>query len=260
MPHCCVGSLLLSFYFSVMLTQAALAGNARDLQALSPAQADAIVAAQEAAKAERKQRAWDSLNAAKVLSEGSYTNRKGDTVIVREIEAPVTVLHRARVVRRASPPQERPERLAIPDTAKAQAMLMLNATIYEGPQTYVTWQHEGAQHSVVLPIDWQTVAEIKSLQTPETDYMILHSMGHAPAGLTPPGGVWATLDDPTLCEPLKSLLAHYRAHANTLKIQAHNRAALQAARERYRDANPPKPETHILNFYDLPATTDSNPQ
>jgi hypothetical protein len=230
-----------------MLTQAAFAGNARDLQALSPAQADAIIAAEEAVKAERRQRARDSLNAAKVLSEGSYTTRKGDTVIVREIEAPLTLPRRARVVRRASPPQEQTARPVIPNTAKPQAMLMLNATIYEGPQTYVTWQHEGAQHSVVLPVDWRAVAEIKSLQTPETDYMILHSMGHAPAGATPPDGVGATLDDPTLCEPLKALLAHYRA-------------ALQAARERYRAANPPLPETHILNFYDLPATTTSNPQ
>ena len=258
MPHSYVGTLLLSLCFSVMLTQAALAGNARDLQALSPAQADAIVAAQEAAKAERKQRARDSLNAAKVLSEGSYTNRKGDTVIVREIEAPVTVPHRARVVRRASAPQERTERPAIPNTAKAQAMLMLNATIYEGPQTYVTWQHEGAQHSVVLPVDWEAVSQIRQLETRDVDYMLMHSVHHAPDDANPPQAV--TQLDAITEEPLKSLLAHYRAHANTLKIQAHNRAALQAARERYRAANPPKPETHILNFYDLPASTDSNPQ
>jgi hypothetical protein len=143
MPHSWLGSLFLSLFFSMMLTQVALAGNARDLQALSPAQADAIVAAQEAAKAERKQRARDSLNAAKVLSEGSYTNRKGDTVIVREIEAPVTLPRRARVVRPVSTPQKQTARSVIPNTAKPQAMLMLNATIYDGKKWHIAFAPPG---------------------------------------------------------------------------------------------------------------------
>jgi hypothetical protein len=55
-------------------------------------------------------------------------------------------------------------------------------------------------------------------------------------------------------------MATYQAKKERLHILAQRRAALQAARERYRAANPLLPETHILNFYDLPATTTSNPQ
>jgi hypothetical protein len=134
-------------------------------------------------------------------------------------------------------------------------MLMIQATLYKGPQTHLTWQHAGMEHSVTLPIDWQAVAEIKNLQTPEAGYLLMHSIRKAPVGSTPPsGGVWANPQDATLPEPLKSLMATYLAEKERLHLLAQRRAALSAARKRHHAQNPPQPETHILNIYDLHAT------
>jgi hypothetical protein len=180
-------------------------------------------------------------------------------MMVREIKPPTTPAEVRKAPEATQAIKTKPQQAQMPMRATEgpilpQAMLMLNATVYDGPQSHVSWQYEGVKHSLVLPLDWHAVAEIKQLQTPQAGFMLLHTVSNAPAGTQPPNETWANLDDPTLCEPLLSLLAQYRIEQTSLNVKAQRRAALNAARERYNLKNPPQPETHILNFYDSSAT------
>jgi hypothetical protein len=251
MPSFNAAASIIGLCLTLILT---LVTAAPPLQPLSDAEADAIIAAEAAAKAERHRAALESLMSVPALSEGSYTTPSGTTMIVREIERPTkprAIKPRRQKPAKQAPTAPRPDSSAPPVAILPQSMLMLQATVYDGPQTHLTWQNAGAAHAVTLPVDWRAVAEIKNVQTPNARYMLLHSVCKAPAGSSPPSGVGAKLDDPSLPEPLPSLMATYQAKREQLQILAQRRAALSAARERHQAQNPPQPETHILNIYDL---------
>ena len=234
------------------------------MEPLSPAEADAIVAHEEMIKSERKRIALEQLNAATVISEGSYTTKKGNTVMVREVVKPLpptTTKTKAKTKAKATPSPFGFAQENADNPAKQTAMLMFNAIVYgvgDNRVSQVIWQNdEGVQHSVVLPVDWEAVSQITQLETRSVNYMLMHSVQTAPdASETPPE---LTRLRP-LPEPLKSLLKHYRADQQTYKLKAHNRAAIHAARDRYKKANPPEPETYILNFYNKPAATTGTSQ
>ena len=56
-------------------------------------------------------------------------------------------------------------------------------------------------------------------------------------------------EDPAAYAAIDALHAYYEAHREELAVKRQRREALQAARERYKQANPEQPRDTVINFW-----------
>jgi hypothetical protein len=252
-------------------------------QHLSDTEADAIVQAQETAKAERQAARIAELEAATLKSEGRSILPNGQEVIIREVEPPqthptlgATFMPPVEVKQKEElTPKQRDQLQELQTLAqKEHATQMLSATVYDREVTRVSWSHDSEPYVVFTNVDFNYLSGTHSVETETQDYTFFLGIGHAsrannpyPSEVIPPSTTFSpdrseyilAQGDPANAEAtagLEVLLAHYDAHLPELKIQLQRREALTAAKKRYDAANPKEPEPFIMQFW-IPEKDDS---
>ena len=233
-------------------------------QPLTDAEADAIIAAEETARAEKEAARIAQLNDATILSEGSYLTQEGDTVTVRQIEPPVWSTtknpNQPAITEKAEPT---PEQIAAFQAAQAQIKeqrsFQLSATYYE-TASHLRWRHDDEAYEAWTPVNWKHLRGVHSIESDEASYFLLMGVGAGPEdtelpdlSTVPAYGYLLTQGDPNneaAFDALEAALDHYETYADELHVQTQRREALAAARERYKTANPEQPKQIIINYFD----------
>lgn len=252
-PVCVCCSLLLSF-----------CSTAAALQPLSDAEADAIVLAEETAKAEQKAALRARLDAADILSEGKTVLPSGQRVIVREVRPPQPV--GASLAQPATEPEltePTPEQLARFRQAQAATVhtLHLSVNAYESA-SYIRWRYENADYAIWTPIQARHLSGLFEVESETATYLVMMGIGPAADEGAPPAELSELPMDSYLVaegDPeqtaafagIETVIDFYSANAERLHVQAQRRDALTAARERYDAANPKSdvPEDFVFQFW-----------
>ena len=242
---------IFSFFIAIMTCSVAA-----ELKPLKKEQAAAIVAATEADRSAKEAERLRVVNDVRILSEGSYIDESGNTVIIRQIEAPegYTDQQSNDPSSGVYEPQSKPE--AFWADAKKTHSFMLSATIYEGKYTYLSWQHNGREYCVWTRVDWDDLREVVTLETDTASYLIFMGIGEmsfdSPYAKNVPDLsdlrdtdyllVEGDLKDSAAFEVIDALLSYYEKNEKSLKVRTQRRRALEQARREYRDAHPEKPK------------------
>ena len=138
-------------------------------QPLSDAEADAIIAAEETARADKEAARIATLNEATVLSEGSYLTEKGDTVTIRQVAPPtLSSTSTKEQFTKAAPVQPTAEQIAAFEAAQAKEQLsfQLSATYYE-TASHLRWRHDGEAYEAWTPVNWKHLRGVHSVESDE---------------------------------------------------------------------------------------------
>ncbi len=258
------------------------ADDGSDLRLLSDAEADAIVRAEVAARADREAARpfnrieFDVLETREVSREGR-TNLIMNRVTPPDL--PPVPQEEADPYARFSEEELEVARdygLSLAALAYLQrtdylenVTLFLSATIYDREITRLRWQNaEGRTFTVHSNIDFNYLRGVRGFEAGDgkTYYTLMMGIGEAGVAaneshLPPPG----TLDSenvgyvvsaestflPTREDlvPIDALHAWYQENEERLKIEHQRRGALNAAWVRHRAANPPEERPAVINFW-----------
>lgn len=251
-----------------------------NLVTLTPAEADAIIAAEEQAKKERKAARLAELDDASVLSEGQGTLPDGRKVIVREVVPPEPVgasLVSDHEHRRMAEPESGAVATITPSvTAEQQAwvdqqaqlqthkVLMLSCTVYDRSVAEVRWKFEGEDYLAYINANLSILPGILTVSTDADRYDYFLTISNTESGLlqqplpslpdfSNENSQYVLVEgDPAKAEAtagLEALLEYYDANLAELKVQHQRSEALSAARKRYKEANPEEKEDYLLQFW-----------
>lgn len=263
-----------SFRYLYALTLFVFSGlclvEANESRPLSPAEADAIIAQREAAKAERKAARLAELEEAEVLSEGEDALPNGRKIIIREVRAPENIetpLAETSSDEASKRPEGIAEQLAwIKEQEKLQRhkVQMFSCTIYDREVTQVRWTHDDERYLAYTNADFNYLRGVTSVETKTDRYDYFMGIGNASSHQSreslPPlpafnsdRSEYALLEgDPANAAAtagLEALLGHYDANLDSLKIAHQRNEALTAAQKRYDEAHPEPKEDFILQFW-----------
>ncbi len=259
--------------------------NGPDLQPLSNAEADAIVAAQVVANAEKEANRPINQVEFEVLHEKQARREDGGRFILRRVAPPD-------IPERESETDSDPfAELTAEDRAIVEAygltaaevrylsrveflwpvIFPLSATIYEGGITRIRWHHEGQSYTAYSNIDFNYLRGVRGFESPDGEVYYRLNMGIGDAvferlpDARPPlpdidagraeyvvdlGGTAALEDD--ILAPLDALHDWYEQHEARLKVETQRREAINAAWERYRQANPPEVTDTVIHYWQVP--------
>lgn len=151
-------------------------------------------------------------------------------------------------------------------TPREQHTLLLSATIHEGEPTvtHLRWRgHDGVEFEAWSNIDWNFMRGMVNLHSETDEYLVLQGVGppsfddEVPA--LPPftegkaeyfvfADSAADIDD-NAYEGIDLLHSYYEANEAELKIRYQRQEAINAAKERYKAANPEKPKNTVIHFW-----------
>ena len=259
-----VGILNISNALCFVLITLSGAVYAGSLERLSDAEADAIVLAEETAKAERKAALRAKLDAADILSEGETVLPSGQRVLVREVRPPEPVPGSQDACPAPEPkPSSSAESLTTFQAAqaKAQHTLQLSIGIHE-TVSYIRWRYEDADYAIWSPIQAKHLSALFEVESETARYMVLMGIGPAADTHTPPPELSDLPTDRYLVvegDPnhaaafagIETVIDYYTANAEALHTRTQRREALAAARKRYAAAHPKPdvPEDFVFQFW-----------
>ncbi|MEO0509471.1 MAG: hypothetical protein AAF065_06405 [Verrucomicrobiota bacterium] len=251
-----------SYKLMILASTVLVHGSAEEsLTTFSDAEADAIIAQQVAAKAQREAEHLANTVAFQVLErrEMSMGDRKliacriADPKLPKEeVLAPVISSGSAQAPQFTN---------YIP---KESVTLMLSASVYNNSVTQLKWRHENIEYEVWSSIDWNFMRSVHSLKTDTMDYSIVQGVGDLPLAdneipelpaFTPDRAEYFVfleegqeLDD-TAFAAIDALHQHYEANEEMLKTVYQRNAALAEAKKRHKAANPEKPGNAEIFFW-----------
>jgi hypothetical protein len=261
-------------YLQLSLTMSLFANN---LSLFTPAEADAIVLAQETTKAAKEAALIKRLQATPAKSEVETVQANGDIQIARNIEAPA----RGVAARSGSAPSSLPTAQLTPtqlaafqaEAQKDYQALMLSVTVYDYSISRVSWTDGGQKHTAYTNANFNYLRGVTSIQIGTTNYTVFLGIGEVDTSKSPAGsyeplpklpkfhpnrseyflesGVAARSGSKKQAKALagfEALLAYYDAHLPELQIAYQRNKALTEAKARYDAANPPKPKQLIINL------------
>ena len=152
---------------------------------------------------------------------------------------------------------------------KTNIVLSFSVTIYGGEITRMQWAHEGTLFTVYSNIDFNYLRGVRGGSDPDGEYYYTLNMGIGEADLDEIGDVFYRLpvfhsgradyyvdsgtsglySDDDVFAPLDVLHQWYSENEAQLKIQHQRREALNAAWKRYHKANPPEQQDTLINFW-----------
>ncbi len=264
------------------LPVALFAGEGAELQPLSDTEADAIVAAEVAARTEREANRPINRVEFEVLDEREAPGRDGGRLIVRRVTPPEIPEREPEPVSDSLAELTDEERAIIEEYGltpvevrylgrfdfKWPVAFPLSATIYAGGITRIRWRHEGMEYTAYSSIDFNHLRGVRGFDGPggEVYYVLNMGIGDAVRESLPEDRPSlpefdagraeyvvdvrdaAVLDD-AITAPLDALHDWYEAHEPRLKIETQRREAINAAWERHREANPPEVTDTVIHYW-----------
>ncbi len=264
------------------LPVAVLAVEGAELQPLSDAEADAIVAAEAAARAEKEANRPINRVEFEVIDEKQAPREDGSRLIVRRVAPPdipevepeplpdpfAELTDEERAIVEAYGLTAAEVRYLSRFDFKRHVVVPLSATIYEGGITRIRWRHGGQEYTAYSNIDFNHLRGARGFESPDGDVYYTLNMGIGDAvreGLSddrprlPEFDAGraeyvvdvrdvAALDDDVLA-PLDALHDWFEEHEPRLKVETQRREAINAAWERYRQANPPEETDTVVKFW-----------
>ena len=159
------------------------------------------------------------------------------------------------------------EEAAIPDEP---IILSISATVYDREVTELRWSSDGERRLAYSNIDFSLFRNVNEFESGGKKYRLNLGLGEearpddeeersrlpsaetfASRGTYKLESAPATenTDEAALLAGLEALHRYYRANERRLKIADQRRRALNAARQRYREANPPEVEATVIQFW-----------
>ena len=153
----------------------------------------------------------------------------------------------------------------LPESVTGTQVLALSAMVYPDGVTRIDWRHEGMAYTAWSNIDFRYLRPVGHLTTPDQHFLVVLSIEEAspqhPAqptlpSFTPGRAEYLILTDTpeTALDPeaftgLDALHAHYESNETSLKTQHQRNKALNAARQRHAESNPPTPQERVIHFW-----------
>lgn len=257
------------------LVRLVLANGLSEFQYLASFEADAIILAQEATKAEQKAARIAELEEATVLSEGQSVLPSGQQVIIRKVAPPIKEAAKSVEPKPTQIPTLSPGQIAQWQRRadKESQVIMLSATVYDEAVSRLSWRllGEGSEYVAYANLDFNLLRGVHQLETGTHDLTFFLAVGdkarsnnpyrdeHIPplTDFSTDQSEYVLLegdpDDSAALAGIEALLAYHDAHLPELKIEYQRREALNAARKRYDEQNPKEPEPFIIQFW-IPET------
>ncbi len=260
----------------------AIANDSHDLLPLSDAEADAIVRAEAAARADREAARPINRVEFEVLESREVSREGRPNLIMNRVKPPDIPVPE---------PEEKPDPYArfsddelevaldygLPLAALAylqrtdyleNVVLPLSVTIYDREISRIRWVHEGRMYEVDSNIDFNFMRGVRGFEAGDgrTYYTLMMGIGEADTAgknhhLPPPGSFDTERADYVVSSrssatpsrnalaPIDALHAWYQQNEERLKVEYQRRQALNAAWERHRQANPPPERPTVINFW-----------
>ncbi len=258
------------------------AGDSHELLPLSDAEADAIIQAEVAARAEREAARPLKRIEFDVLETREVSRERGTNLIMNRVSPPDI------------PPPEPEEEtdpyakfteeelevardfdLSLVELYYLQrtnylenVILTLSVTIYDREISRIRWESGGQRHTVYSNIDFNFMRGVRGFEAGDgrTYYTLLMGIGEEAirgrehllpasdsfdserAGYIVESGDGITPAGDDLA-PIDALHAWYRQNEERLKLECQRREALNAAWKRHREANPPVQRPTVIHFW-----------
>jgi hypothetical protein len=234
------------------------------LTPLSDPEADAIVAREIATK-EKAEAAHIANSMAFNVLERREVNLGGRKLISNRVSDPQLperkTKKRAKPISSAAIPPELLNRLS-----KEQHTLLLSATIHEGEPTvtHLSWRGvDGVEFEAWSSINWNFMRGVVNLSSETDSYLILQGVGppsfedevpDLPPFTEGRAEYFVFADsaadiDGDAYEGIDLLHSYYEANEAALKVRYQRNEAINAAKKRYRAANPEKPKNAVVHFW-----------
>lgn len=242
-----------------------LSGEREPYYSLSEEEADALVRREirEAGQLRPPARSFTILESRELA--------QGDRKVIFHRVAPPDLSRMRQERVRSHPRQQTGEAIA----EKPSPYLSLSVTVYGNRISEVRWNHKGTDYLVWSTVDFNVFSGGDAVfEVDGTAYHLNMGIGNEPleslpaevAALLPPSSSSEALPpeyfvilEPGTPEPeasaftgLDALHTHYAGNAPRLWREHHHRAALNAARQRYLEANPPEPRDTVIHFWTTP--------
>ena len=272
------------FFGSFFIISACCAGDIIGL-ALSPMEADAIIALQETNKIHRQEAHLAELNNAQVLMERRTVLVDGRKVAFRRIAPPAELPVPEPTIKTTA--TKSADFSQFPQPIEQQVNLQLYATVYDGAYSKLVLTHEKKGYTAWTNLNFNYLQQVGSFATEDRRYSYFgvteridrerealnarfakergfdyKSRWRAPPVYLgkDPEYVLVTEDAGEVPEEvyrqLDDLTGYYLANKDRLEIQFHNAMELQAARERYESAHPEEPQDIVLNYSRMSAPAE----